>query len=201
MVRLDGDGERSLGKGRLPAWSPDGRWIAFETLDNKGNEQIWWMDANGGKREQLTWDDYPNRGPNWSPDGRSLIMMSKIGGNWQIVIFDLNSRGKTQITSGSVDKRFPVWSPDGEWITFNTLKSGSPDQIWIIKADGSQEVKLTDSGQNGRPTWSPDGSFLLFNAWVGDTWKIVRIALDGSGYQIISHGGGGSGDGQPDWTW
>ena len=200
IVRLDGEGERSLGKGRLPAWSPDGSRIAFETLDNKGNEQIWWMDANGGKREQLTWDDHPNRSPNWSPDGRSLVMMSKIGGHWQIVIFDLNSRGQTQITSGSVDKRFPVWSPDGQWITFNTLKSGSPDQIWIIKADGSQEVKLTDSGQNGRPTWSPDGSYLLFNAWVGDTWKIVRIALDGSGYQIISHGGGGNGDGQPDWT-
>jgi len=197
IIGIYGDGERSLGDGRQPAWSPNGEWIAFEWPDMHGHYQIWLMTAEGGNREQLTWDSHANRAPNWSPDGRNLVMMSKIGSHWQIVIIELGTFQQTQITSSSTDKRFPVWSPDGQWIAYNTLRSGNPDQIWIVETDGGNEIQLTVSGSNGRPCWSPDGRYIVYNAEIGNEWKIARIAIGGSDYQIISKGGG---DNQPDWT-
>jgi eukaryotic-like serine/threonine-protein kinase len=197
IIPTSGGGEQSLGDGRMPAWSLNGQWIAFEVPDDDHHEQIWRMSIDGRNREQLTWDNHANRAPNWSPDGSKLVMMSKIGGNWQIVILDLDTFRQTQITSGSTDKRFPVWSPNGGWIAYNTLRGGNPDQIWIVGVDGGTEKQLTDGGANGRPGWSPDGRYIIYNALVGSEWKVVRIAADGSDYQIVSRGGG---DSQPDWT-
>ena len=197
IIGTDGRNEQLLVEGRMPAWSPDGQWIAFEDPDNDHNEQIWRMSTDGGNREQLTWDSHANRAPNWSPDGSKLAMMSKISGTWQILILDINTFEQKQITSGNSDKRFPVWSPDGKWIAYNTLQGGNPDQIWIVGADGGTEGQLTNSGSNGRPAWSPDSKYLLFNTFVGDEWKIARIGIDGSGYEILSRGGS---DAQPNWA-
>jgi Tol biopolymer transport system component len=57
--------------------------------------------------------------------------------------------------------------------------------------------QITSGGQNGRPAWSPDCRYLLFNAISGGHSQIVRIALDGSGYTVISKS---FDDEQPDWS-
>jgi serine/threonine protein kinase len=192
VMRRDGTDRRSLVAGREPAWSPDGRTIAYETTDSR---EIWTIDVDSGVRQQVSFNNLNNRAPDWSPDGRQLVVMVQSGG-WQLFILDLAGGSERQITSGGADKRFPVWSPDGDLIAYNTLVGSDVGQIYTIEIDGSNPTQLTSQGQNGRPSWSPDGNYLAFNSNRAGEWYIYTMRRDGSEQTQITFAGD---DQRPDW--
>jgi Tol biopolymer transport system component len=69
----DGSGPQQLTHGRRPqgspSWSPDGRQIAFDSVDDDSHYHIWIMDADGGNRRQVTTDRGDQNVPTWSGDG------------------------------------------------------------------------------------------------------------------------------------
>lgn len=74
---------------------------------------------------------------------------------------------RRQLTQGSsVDDSTPVWSPDGQWIAFGRklLGTNTGRQLWLVRADGSEEVPLTDelAIHHGVPSWREDGRLLLY---------------------------------------
>jgi WD40-like Beta Propeller Repeat/Right handed beta helix region len=114
-------------------------------------------------------------GPAVSAAGK--IVFARLGNIWSI---NPDGTGAVKLTSGLPLDGQPAKSPDGTKIAFSrlsTLLGGR--QIWVMDADGQNQVQLTSSGDNTAPAWSPDGSRIAFQStragskgfdiWVG-TW-------------------------------
>jgi tRNA A-37 threonylcarbamoyl transferase component Bud32 len=188
LMRSDGSDARSSARGRSPDWSPDGRYLAYESLGDRPH--IWLLEISTGASRPLTSGSRPYRAPDWSPDGQEIVAMSRLSSDWQIVIINVATGAERQVTSGSGDKRFPAWSPDGRLIAYNTLdSSGWPDDIWIIETSGSGARAITSRGNNGRPTWSPDGQYLVFNNYIDRRWALYRADVNGQQGEQLTNGG------------
>jgi len=81
-------------------------------------------------------------------------------------VMDTNGENQRQLTN--IRDGGPVWSPDGRQIAFARLSSDDPDSkgIYVINADGSNLMRLTDGQYDGEPAWSPDGKRIAFSRQV-----------------------------------
>ena len=186
-VRLTrGDGDPSTPGGLLfavePAWSPDGRLIAFASRRD-GPSQIYVMRPDGTHVRRVTHGISDDDGPAWSPDQsqiafsreRGLFMMPSAGGRVRSL-----SRG----LGGEVANA--AWSPDGKLIAYDYRRPGfGTREIWVVRVDGSHARQVTRlQGVSTLPSWSPDGHRLAFQSDIrGGHVEIYSIGGDGRGLQ------------------
>jgi TolB protein len=158
-----------------PAYSPDGRRIAFErAMDFSAGDQgdIWVMNADGTGRTQLTSGPADDRDPDWSPDGTRLAFSSDRDTAGSCVplyrtglcdheIYTMTATGTavTRLTSRAPGQdSSPVWSPDGTriaWQASAPLLYGAPvGDIWTMAPDGSAKVDVTGAMRASGP--APD---------------------------------------------
>ena len=152
-----GDGTRltdNSAKDFMPAWSPDGKTIAFVS-DREGLQYIYLMDADGGNQRRLTTNEFPELSPAWSPDGTQLAFFSGNNDVTNIYIVGSDGAGTGNITNQeSGYNEDPTWSPDGTMIAFWSSRSGD-NEIYAMRLDGSGLVNLSDSpGPDENPSWS-----------------------------------------------
>jgi Tol biopolymer transport system component len=152
--RLTDDPKRDVG----PAWSPDGRKIAFMS-DRAGKEfNLYWMNADGTGLEPLTAGE-TDWFPQFSPDGRTIAFH-----RWNDVnLLDLDSRAVRRLTVDPDNGMYPSWSADGARLVFMSWRGG-PTAIYTMDADGSKQqalVRMT-TGSAIDPRWSPDGKTVVF---------------------------------------
>lgn len=164
-----------------PAWSPDGRRIAF-TSDRSGNPQIYIMDADGSSQRRVTSTPGANYRSAWSPDGQRIAFVNQRDGNRGIYVMSADGTGPERITSQGGYNDDPAWSPDGIRIAFANGLEGS-DGIWIMNADGSGRRQLTSNTEGDRqPAWSPDGKRIaLSRKYSSSSRDIFLVNADGSG--------------------
>ena len=92
------------------AWSPDGRWLAFQWKPRLSPRyEIFIADAASGAVRQLTSGAGSNESPTWAPDGRHLAFQSNRSGSWQIYTMLLEGTEPRQITH-SGNNTSPSWS-------------------------------------------------------------------------------------------
>ena len=171
-----------------PAWSPDGRWLAFSRIaDITAEDGIYVVDAWGGHLRRLTRGD--DEDPSWAPSGDEIVYAGHRPGIW---VTNADGTGAHQIVA-DLDAEHPSWSPDGETIAFDNGGGG----IFLVRPDGSGLQKILSTGI--APEWAPDGSQLTYMGGDVDleesqVWVAQR---DGSGAHPVTRG---STDLWPTWS-
>ena len=145
-----------------PAWSPDGRRIAFRS-DRTQDVDIFVMEADGSNVTQLTEAVGEDWTPAWSPDGSQLAFASKRDGSWDIYVMGSDGSQVRQVTEGPGHHWLPDWSPDGSTLAFASSNQDGDWNIFTIGVDGTGIRQITDDPFiETEPVWSPDGSTLAF---------------------------------------
>lgn len=170
-----------------PAWSPDGRRIAYVSFEN-AQPSIWVQEVFTGKREKLTSFKGINGAPAWSPDGRFLALTLSKDGNPDIFVMDLAKRSLRPLTRHWAIDTEPAWSPDGRSIVFTSDRGGQP-QVYQVAVGGGEPVRLSFEGDyNARPSYSPDGRSLAMVTRVNGNFRIATLDLETRNMRVLSNG-------------
>ena len=163
-----------------PAWSPNGKKIAYVSFEGK-NSAIYVQDILTGKRERVAAFEGINSAPSWSPEGSRLAMTLSKDGNTEIYIMSLHSKSLTRMTNHSGIDTEPTWSPDGRKLAFTSDRSGGP-QIYEMDIRGGRPKRVSFEGKyNVRPAYSPDGKFITLVHAVNGSYHIGLLDLS-NGY-------------------
>lgn len=146
-----------------PAWSPDGKRLAYVSFENK-KPVVYVHSLLDGKRHVVANFKGSNSAPAWSPDGSKLaVSLSRDSGS-QIYLINPDGSGVRRLTYSSAIDTEPVFSPDGQFIYFTSDRGGSP-QIYRMPANGGDALRITFEGSyNVSPRISPDGKSLAYIA-------------------------------------
>ncbi len=139
--------------------------IAFGSVRNSGNHDIFLMDLDGSNQIRITNDAAYDDQPKWSPDGSRIAFMSNRDGNFEIYIMNADGSAQTRVTNNPMADGFPAWSHDGTKIAFVRGDLGDPKtfEIFVMNADGNNQIRLTnDTVIDGVPSWSPDNTKIVF---------------------------------------
>jgi TolB protein len=196
VINADGSGLRRLTDGMDPAWSPDGKKVAFARWrDPRG---IYVIDEDGSN-ETLLFGWSQAKAPAWSPDGSRIVFTRRYGGQeedveifpgwvlpahpwWKLGLVRVEDRYFSELLC--YDHSFsPTWSPDGQVIAYDsdyglhlTATDGS---IGGQSYDRSLHALSTDV-RDTSPAWSPDGTQIAFMFNQHDHWEIYVMNADGA---------------------
>jgi len=207
VINADGSGLRRLTDGLDPAWSPDGKKVAFARWrDPRG---IYVIDEDG-RNETLLFGWSEAKAPAWSPDGSHIVFTRHQAGGreedieksfwgfhwtlpanpwWKLGLVRVEDRYFSELLC--YDHSFsPTWSPDGKVIAYD-----SDYGIHLTSEDGSIGGQSYDRSLNAlstdvrdtSPAWSPDGGKIAFMFKQHDHWEIYVMNADGSNRVRLTH--------------
>jgi serine/threonine protein kinase len=151
-----------------PAWSPDGKRIAFASMRD-GNKQIYTLDVASLAVVRLTVTEpgTETSQPAWSPDGKLIAYMVKRVSTYQVwVMDDTGQRNQQLVRSGQTIWDFnPIWSPDGAFLLFSERRSSGFSPPWLMRIPYPVSGDPLRLNQFPQPIedleYSPDGLWLV----------------------------------------
>ena len=150
----------------IPAWSPDGSLIAFQSKKEGGNFQVYVMDVNGNNKRRVSTGQAIAHQAAWSPDGKTIAYVAgdkiDVGSPKEIYTVSVDGGAPKQITTGGKDLSRPAWSPDGKSIMYLDNLSDRFSDIMIMNADGTSPRKLADGVRASTPQFNLAGDKVLY---------------------------------------
>jgi TolB protein len=200
-IKPDGTSERQIthftdSDANWPAWSPDGKRIAFER-SFASRAGIYTMNADGSNVRSLTPRGL-NGQPSWSPNGKQITFGRYLPGK-EASIWVMNADGshvrrvtrnplpKDDGCGGCAGQGSSVFSPDGKRVAFTWMKGAHSSAIFVVGANGKGLRRLTPfaRGVADKIDWSPDGSLIAFSSP-----EVGRPGKSTNGYVIRPNGTG-----------
>ena len=192
-----------------PAWSPDGKRIAFIRSDASGGGSgsfVYVMNADGTGVTQVPNTGFNARGVSWSPNGQRLAFANAPGDQCHLIecgydiwTVRLDGTDLTQLTTTYGEDLDPDWSPDGRRIAFVSDRQTDDALsglrlLYTMNADGTNQTRITNfATEENHPDWSPDGRRIVFQTdrppHDGGT-KIWTINADGANPVRVTSGRG-----------
>ena len=221
VIKVDGEG-RGISKPDVivsgyhedfpPAWSPDGRWIAFHShrsptavasYSSPGStDDIYLRKADDSHAPEIRLTNFGEfTGPVfWSPDGRKLLFVSfdRRGkpGIFKVFVLTINTDDgtvlKTEMLPISTSIRSPrwaAWSPNGKEIALEDDRGNRKRILWTIRSDGSDAQRVYDyEGTTfDGVDWTHNGRILIFSKLVADHLQLFSISRDGGIPKQLTH--------------
>jgi WD40 repeat protein len=229
VVDVDADANRTAGPSVIvsgyhedfpPAWSPDGRWIAFHSHRSKtavpeyssltSTDDIYLRVADDVHAPETRLTDFGwETGPAyWSPDGRKLLFTSwQRGGQpgidklWVLSIEPETGKAfhveMLPLPDEIRSAQYGAWSPDGQEIAIEDDRggpsTGKPNRaLWIAQADGSNAEKILDFTGTTYDglDWSRDGKNIIYSALAGDQLQLFTVPRAGGAPRQLTHDSG-----------
>ncbi len=149
---------------RDAVWSPDGKWIAYNS-DATGENELYVRSQDGkGQPQQLTngADTYYYQAI-WSPDSKKLLWSDRLQ---RLRYIDVGSKAITQVDQ---DKYGEInnydWSPDSQWITWSRPEENQFSKVYLFSTAGKKPVAVTDDWYSAtNSTFSDDGKYLMLTS-------------------------------------
>src|SRR5581483_11620108 len=184
----------------FPAFSPDGKKIAFEQWSVGNNDSIWVIDSDGNNARQVT-ADTSNHNPSWFPDGKTLLFFSKKSGKDSFYSVTLDGeKAHLLLTPKAPFVVHADLSPDGKTVAFHTRKQGIVN-VWLSSLVDGQTKQITfDKEGAGWVYWSPDAKHMVVEIVRGEDSLLSTIDADGGTMTTVvaDHGQSWSGGWSPD---
>ena len=175
--RLDGSEKQQLTASpfvaALPAWSPDGRQIAFVSAEPDKNQQIYLVSAGGGPPQELAVAERNALRPNWAPDGNSILFADLAGPpSSSIRSVDLKSK-KVSTLPGSQHMLWPALSPDGHYVAAASMDG---QKLMLFDMTTLTWAELANASI-GFPQWSSDSKYVYFDSGLSAEPVISRVRI------------------------
>ncbi|HEX2489038.1 MAG TPA: winged helix-turn-helix domain-containing protein [Blastocatellia bacterium] len=186
-----------------PAFSPDGKWLAFARSPRWSTDDLYVMPLAGGEPKRLTFDNMTINGLAWTPDSREIVFDSRRGGSsrhlWRVAI---TGGTPERVDTVGADVLSPAISPLGRRLAYTQTLDDI--NIWRVELDAAGKAKsqteliASTFGDHG-PDYSPDGRMIAFTSGRSGNNAIWVCESDGSKPRLL-HSCGPYVTGTPRWS-
>ena len=179
---------------RFPAWSPDGRRLAFVRMSG-GQCEIFVRSLEAASEQRITRCPNPSE-PRlaWMLDGESLAISAHEGshGPSRLARLSLATGAVTPITSapaGSIGDHSPAISPDGRSIAFIRHSTGGAADVFVVPSAGGAARRVTfDEADLTGVDWTARGRALVFSSDRAGGYSLWRVGVEGGEPQLVAGG-------------
>lgn len=144
-----------------PAWSPDGKWVAYLS-DQSGEYEVYTRPQTGGEETRITTDGGIYRyGPRWSPDSKKLAYWDKLHQLWYVGVEEKKPVLVDKAEYGDVSD--PGWSPDSRWLAYSKPHRRGGNDVFLYSLGTRKIAKVSEGFYNdSSPVFDPAGKYLFF---------------------------------------
>jgi eukaryotic-like serine/threonine-protein kinase len=177
-----------------PAWSPDGRRLAYTSLAENNRVQIRVLGLDGSAVDDLAPPDGVDSQPVWSPLGTQLAFRAKRLKESQIwITTDIAGSEERFSRGGGQNESHPDWSRDGQWLVWDRIVGGVSRLFAAPYNEAARaDRRVCPDGHlsvqpMAEPRWSPDGQWIVFETWpTGTDHNIAILTSTCTNYSLLT---------------
>jgi Tol biopolymer transport system component/tRNA A-37 threonylcarbamoyl transferase component Bud32 len=170
-----------------PAWSPDGRHVAFSNRDT-GTDDLYIQLAAGTRPKErvVAAREVDTNDVDWSADGRYLFFTGRPRAgrsDRQVWAADLQAGSARALLTGEFDQTYPRLSPDGRWLAYVSDESGR-EEVFVRSFPDLERKWQVSTGGGRRPHWRGDSRELAFTNDAGGEYSLWAVAVMPAGADL-----------------